>query len=48
MRRDTSEINGDNLNNVRSKTSRYFRNNKREYQKDKNELATNRNTCIEE
>jgi hypothetical protein len=39
---DTSEINGDNLNNVRREASRYFRNKKREYLKDKiNELATN-------
>jgi hypothetical protein len=27
---DPSEINGDNLNNVRRETSRYFRNKKRE------------------
>jgi hypothetical protein len=32
---DPSEINEDNLNNVRHETSRYFRNKKREYQKDK-------------
>jgi hypothetical protein len=39
---DPSEINGDNLNNVRREASRYFWNKKREYQKDKiNELATN-------
>jgi hypothetical protein len=39
---DPSEINGDNLNNVRGEASRYFRNKKREYLKDKiNELATN-------
>jgi hypothetical protein len=39
---DPSEINGDNLNNVRHKASRYFRNKKREYLKDKiNKLATN-------
>jgi hypothetical protein len=39
---DPSEINGDNLNNVRSESSRHFRNKKREYLKDKvNELATN-------
>jgi hypothetical protein len=39
---DPSEINGDNLNNVRCEVSRYFRNKKREYLKDKiNELATN-------
>jgi hypothetical protein len=37
-----SEINGDNLNNVRRETSRHFRNKKGEYLKDKiNELATN-------
>jgi hypothetical protein len=39
---DPSEINGDNLNNVRSEASRHFRNKRREYMKDKiNELATN-------
>jgi hypothetical protein len=39
---DPSEINGDNLNNVRRVASRHFRNKKREYLKDKiNELATN-------
>jgi hypothetical protein len=39
---DPSEINGDNLNTVRREDSRYFRNKKREYLKDKiNELATN-------
>jgi hypothetical protein len=39
---DPSEINGDNLNNVRRGTSRHFRIKKREYLKDKiNELATN-------
>jgi uncharacterized protein YaaR (DUF327 family) len=39
---DPSEINGDNLNNVRCEASRYFRNRKREYLKDKiNELARN-------
>jgi hypothetical protein len=39
---DPSEINGDNLNNVRHEASRYFRNKKREYLKVKiNELATN-------
>jgi hypothetical protein len=39
---DPSEINGDNQNNVRCETSRYFRNEKREYLRDKiNELATN-------
>jgi hypothetical protein len=37
-----SEINEDNLNNVRRDTSRHFGNKKREYLKDKmNELATN-------
>jgi hypothetical protein len=30
-----SEINGDNLNNVRREASRYFRNKKREHLKDK-------------
>jgi hypothetical protein len=39
---DPSEINGDNLNNIRCETSRHFRNKKREYLKDKiDELATN-------
>jgi hypothetical protein len=39
---DPSEINVDNLNNVRREVSRYFRNKKREYLKDKiNELAMN-------
>jgi hypothetical protein len=39
---DPSGINGDNLNNVRREASRYFRNKKREYLKEKiNELATN-------
>jgi hypothetical protein len=39
---DPSEINGDNLNNVRCEAGRYFRNKKREYLKDKmNELAMN-------
>jgi hypothetical protein len=36
-----SEINGDNLNQVRRETSRHFRNKKREYLKDKiHKLAT--------
>jgi hypothetical protein len=40
--KDPSEINGDNLKIIRCEASRYFRNNKREYLKDKiNELATN-------
>jgi hypothetical protein len=39
---DPSEINGDNLNNVRHEASRHFRNRKRNYLKNKiNELATN-------
>jgi hypothetical protein len=39
---DPSEINGDNLNNVRRDASRHFRNKKREYLKDKiNEITTN-------
>jgi hypothetical protein len=37
-----SEINGDNLNNVRYEGSRHFSSKKREYLKDKiNKLATN-------
>jgi hypothetical protein len=39
---DPSKINEDNLNNVTCEASRYFRNKKREYQKDKiNEVAEN-------
>jgi hypothetical protein len=39
---DPSEINGDNLNNIRHEASRHFRNKKRKYLKDKiNELAMN-------
>jgi hypothetical protein len=39
---DPSEINGDNLNNVRREASTHFRNKKKEYLKDEiNELATN-------
>jgi hypothetical protein len=39
---DPSELNGDNLNNVRHDASRFFRNKKRKYLRDKiNELATN-------
>jgi hypothetical protein len=51
---DPSQINGDNLNNIRREVSRHFRNNKREYLKDKiNELATHKRTktlqtCIEQ
>jgi hypothetical protein len=41
---DPSEINGDNVSNVRCEASRHFRNKKREYLKDKiNELAMNSN-----
>jgi hypothetical protein len=37
---DAGKINGDNMNNTRHKASRYIRNKKREYLKDKiNELA---------
>jgi hypothetical protein len=49
-----SEINGNNLNNLRCEASRYLRKKRRQYLKDKiNELATNSkikniNTCIEE
>jgi hypothetical protein len=39
---DTSEINEDNLYNIRCKASKHFRNKRREYLKDKmNDLATN-------
>jgi hypothetical protein len=39
---DSSEINGDNLNNLRREAGRHFRNKKREYQKDRiNEPARN-------
>jgi hypothetical protein len=39
---DPSEINGDNLNNVRREASRYFRNKRKEYLKDRIiELARN-------
>jgi hypothetical protein len=39
---DPNEINGDNLNNVRREASRYCRNKKRQYLKDKiNEFAMN-------
>jgi hypothetical protein len=39
---DPSEINGDNLKNVRREASRHFRNKKREYLKGKiDELTTN-------
>jgi hypothetical protein len=39
---DPSEISGDNLNNVRREASRYFRNKRREYLRDKiNVLAKN-------
>jgi hypothetical protein len=38
-----SQINGDNLNNIRHEASRHFRDKKREYLKEKiNDLATNR------
>jgi hypothetical protein len=41
---DPSEINGDNLSNVRREASRHFKNKKRKYMKGKiNELATNKN-----
>ncbi|PNF14117.1 hypothetical protein B7P43_G01057, partial [Cryptotermes secundus] len=51
---DPSEINRDNVNNIRCETSRHFRNKKREYLKDKiDELAMNSkkrtlDTCVEE
>jgi hypothetical protein len=52
--KETSKINGDNLNNVRCKASWHFRNKEREYLKNKiKELAMNRKNknlrdCIEE
>jgi hypothetical protein len=40
---DPSEINGDNLNNIRREASRHFRNKMLQYLQDKiNDLATNR------
>jgi hypothetical protein len=50
---DPSEINGDNLNEIRHEANRHFRNKKRQYMKDKiNEIAIHRTrtseTCIEE
>jgi hypothetical protein len=39
--KDKSEINGNNLKNVRREDTRYFINKNREYLKEKNELATN-------
>jgi hypothetical protein len=39
---EPSDINGDNLNNIRCETNRHFRNKMRQYLKDKtDELATN-------
>jgi hypothetical protein len=50
---DTSEVNGDNLSDIRREANRHSRNKKREYLKDKiNELESNRirvrtsETCI--
>jgi hypothetical protein len=44
---DPSEINGDNLNNVRREDSRHFRNKRREYLKNEvNELAMNSKTKV--
>jgi hypothetical protein len=44
---DPSEINGNNLNNIRRETSWHFRNKKSEYLKDKiDDLAMNIRTCI--
>jgi hypothetical protein len=44
---DPSEINWDNLNNVKHEASRYFRNRKREYLKEEiNEFAKNSNKNI--
>jgi hypothetical protein len=45
---DPSEINEDNLNNVRCEASRNLKNNKREYRKDKiMSFATNRTRTLE-
>jgi hypothetical protein len=42
LSQNPSEINGDNMNNVRRETSRQFRKEKKEYLKDIiNKLATN-------
>jgi hypothetical protein len=38
---DPSEINGDNLSNIRRETNRHFRNKKRDMKKKTDELATN-------
>jgi hypothetical protein len=39
---DSGEVNGDNHSNIRCEASRYFRNKKREYLKDKiNEIVMN-------
>jgi hypothetical protein len=50
--RDTNEINGDNLNNVRREASRHFRNKKKEYLKlmslQRIVRTTTSETCIEE
>jgi hypothetical protein len=44
---DPSEINGDNLNNVRSEARMHFMNKKKEYLKDKtDDLATDSNKNI--
>jgi predicted NACHT family NTPase len=41
---DPSEINGDNLNNIRQETGRHLKNKKRKYLKDRiDEIATNSN-----
>jgi hypothetical protein len=45
---NTSQTNGDNLNNLRHETSRTFRNKKRVYLKEKmNRLGTNRTKISE-
>jgi hypothetical protein len=45
---DPSEINGDNLNNVRCEASRHFRNKKRQYMKDRTVRRRTSEIFIEE
>jgi hypothetical protein len=46
--KNTSQIKGDNVQNIKHETNKIFRNKKREYLKDKiNELETNKNTNID-
>jgi hypothetical protein len=45
---DPSEINGDNLNNVRCEASRHFRNRKGEYLQEPAMNSTNKHTSVED